>query len=135
MALFELNFAEAEKLQKAMENFEGNTEAAINDVLHNYAGEAAMDAIRNLIPVSGKQWKGKLPSAKSAKSLETVNGNLSVTVTTTKNYQYLYFPNDGTTTRRHVGNQQFFERGGEAVKDDIIQRCINKLTSNFEKGV
>lgn len=126
---------EVERLQQAMEQFQGDTEATINDVLHNEAGNLAQEAIRRLIPVSGKHWKGKKPAAKTAKSLRNVEGNLSLTVTTTKNYQYLYFPDDGTSTTRHVGDQQFFHRGGESVKDEIIERCINRLTNKFEEGV
>ena len=133
--VFSLNAEAVEKLQQHIQDYQGNVEAAINDVLHNEAGDLAQTAIRNLIPVSGITWKGKKPAAKNAKSLENVNGNLSVTVKTTKAYQYLYFPDDGTNTKRHVGNQQFFARGGETVQDEIVQRCVNKLTTKFEEGV
>jgi len=132
---FELNAASFERLHKALEQYQGNTEEAINDVLHNQAGPLAQDSIRRLIPVSGKTWKGKKPGAKKGNSLQNINGNLSVTITTPKNYQYLYFPDDGTNTRRHVGNQQFFRRGGEAVMDEVIDRCVNRLITEFEKGV
>ena len=133
--VFSLSAKNIERLLNAMEQYQGNTENAINDVLHNWAGDYAQEEIKRLMPVSGKSWKGKRPSAKSSKSLQNVNGNLSVTVTTTKNYNYLYFPDDGTNTRRHVGNQQFFMRGGEAVEDEIVQRCINRLVNDFDKGV
>lgn len=130
--MLKITIADADKLLSAMEDFQGDVELTINDVLHNYAGPLAQESILRLIPVSGKHWKGKAPAAKTGKSLRNNNGNLYVEVTTTKKYQYLYFPNDGSNTRRHVGNQQFFEKGGEAVKDDIIERCVVKLTNNFE---
>lgn len=133
--MLKINFSDAEKLQAAMKAFQGEVEPTINDVLHNEAAPLAQESIRRLIPVSGKTWKGKAPAAKTSQSMRNINGNLSVTVTTAKKYQYLYFPNDGTNTRRHIGNQQFFEKGGEAVQDEIIERCISKLTNNFEKGV
>ena len=129
-----LNYSELDNLQTLMKEYEGNVEDAINDVLHNQAGTLIANSVRNLIPVSGKSWKGKAPAAKTGKSLTNINENLAVTTTTTKKYQYLYFPNDGTSTQRHAGNQQFFEKGGEAVKNDIIERCILRLTNNFEKG-
>lgn len=129
---FKINIATFDTLQEVMANYEGNVEEAINDVLHNQASELIQTSIQQLIPVSGKTWKGKAPAAKTSKSLTSRNSNLAVEVVTTKKYQYLYFPNDGTNTRRHVGNQQFFERGGDAVKDEIIDRCIAKLTNNFE---
>lgn len=134
-ATFKISVADVEKLQAAMKEYQGDVESSINDILHNQGGELIQDAVRRLIPVSGKTWKGKPTGAKKGNSLTNINGNLSVTVTTTKKYQYLYFPDDGTNTRRHVGNQRFFERGGESVKDEIIERCITKLTNNFEKGV
>lgn len=133
-APFKINVAEFEKLQEAMKEFQGDTESAINEVLHGEGATLIQDSIRRLIPTSNKSWKGKAPAAKTGKSLRSVNENLAVIVTTTKVYQYLYFPNDGTNTRRHVGNQQFFEAGGEAVQDEVIQRCITKLTNNFEQG-
>lgn len=131
-APFKINVAEFEKLQDAMKEYQGDTESAINEVLHGEAGTLIENSIQQLIPVSNKNWKGKAPAAKTSKSLRSINENLAVSVTTTKKYQYLYFPNDGTNTRRHVGNQQFFTRGGEAVQDEIIERCITKLTKNFE---
>lgn len=133
--MFKINFSEVERLQKAMKDYAGDTETAINEVLHGEAGNLAQEEIFRLMPVSGRKWRGKAPAAKQAKSLRNLNGNLSVTVTTNKKWQYLYFPDDGASTRRHVGNQQFFSRGGEAATDEIIDRCINKLITNFESEV
>ena len=130
--MLKINFADADKLQDALKEYQGNAEDAINEVLHNEGGGLIQEAIKRLMPKSGKSWRGKAPAAKSSNSLRNINENLSVTVTTNKKYQYLYFPNDGTNTRRHVGNQRFFEKGGEAVQSEIIERCISKLTNNFE---
>lgn len=133
--MFKINFTQGDRLLSVMERYQGDVESAINEVLHEQAGELANEAIRRLIPVSGKKWKGKKAGAKIGKSLLNVPGNLSLTVTTTKNYQYLYFPNDGSSTRRHVGQQFFFERGGEAVQDEVIKLCIARLISQFESEV
>ena len=83
------------------------------------------------MPVSGKTWKGRKPPAKTGKSLTDEKWNLSVTVKTTKQYQYLYFPDDGSNTKHHAGNQQFFQRGGDSQADEITERCINRLTNAF----
>lgn len=131
MATLSIDVTQIEKLQKSMIDFQGNTEKGINDVLHNEASPLIQDAIRRIMPVSGAMWKGKKMAAKSGKSLTDMKENLSVTVKTTKQYQYLYFPDDGTNTRRHVGNQQFFQRGGDSQIDEIINRCITRLTDNF----
>lgn len=123
-----LDFSDFEKLQHAMQGFQGDTETTINDVLHNYAGDRAQKDIILLMPVSDKK---KGVHAKHSDSLQNITGNLSVTVTTKGKFGYLYFPDDGTNTRRHVGNQQFFKRGGETAMDDIVGRCIEKLINNF----
>lgn len=130
---FELHAEEFEKLQEAMKEYAGDVEATVNEILHGEGAELIKNSVQNLIPRSDR--KGGKAHARDAKSLRTIPANLAITITTTKNYQYLYFPDDGTSTKRHAGNQQFFARGGEAVQDDIINRCIAKLTTNFEKGV
>lgn len=131
MGVLELNAESIANLEKAMIEYQGDTEKTINDVLHNDASQLIQDAVKRLIPESKKTWNGKKAAAASGKSLTDVKENLSVTVKTTKPYQYLYFPDDGTNTRRHVGNQQFFKRGGESQIDEITKRCITRLTENF----
>lgn len=132
MAVFRVDATEFERLQNAIKNFPGDAETVINEVLHGEGSQLIQDSIRNLMPVSGREWKGKKPAAKSAKSLTDLKGNLFVEVITTKNYQYLYFPDDGTNTKKHAGNQQFFLKGAEAQQEAIIDLCINKLITAFE---
>lgn len=132
MARLEIDTSEFERLQNAIKNFPDDAEKVINDVLHNEGGTLIQDAIRRLIPVSGKEWRGKRTAAKKAKSLMNETGNLFVTVKTTKNYQYLYFPDDGTNTRNHAGEQYFFKRGGESQTTEIIDRCVGRLVSEIE---
>ena len=136
MARFEMDTKEVERLHKAIRNFPGDAENAINDVFHNDAPPIVSESIKRLIPTSGRKWKGKAPAAKTAKSSVTERkderGNLSFAVGTTTKYHYLYFPDDGSNTRRHVGNQHFFQRGGEAKQSEIIDRCITRIANNFE---
>lgn len=129
-----LNADELDRLQKALENFPGNSERAINEVLHGEGGTLIQEHIRRLIPVSGKTWKGKAAPAKSGKSLMLVPGNLSVTTKSTKKYHYLYFPDDGTNTRRHVGNQRFFPRGAETAVPEVVDMCIESIITKFKQG-
>ena len=128
---WKIDFSGAEQLEKSMQEYQGDVENVINDVLHNEAGSIIQDSVQRLIPVSGVTWAGKKGPAKTSKSLTQKNENLAVTIRTTKDYQYLYFPNDGTNTKRHAGQQFFFEEGGEAVKNDVIDKCIAKLTNDF----
>lgn len=129
--MLDLSFRQFDNLQEAMKAYEGNVETTINDVLHNEAKGLLQEEIKRLMPVSGRQWKGKKPAAKGANSLTEVTGNLYIMVKSKKPYNYLYFPDDGSNTRRHAGNQQFFHRAGEAKKQEIIERCITRLAESL----
>ena len=133
-AIFRIEGDEFDRLLEAIKDFPGDAEKVINDVLHNEGNDLIQKNIRLLIPVSGRTWKGKAAPAKTGASLTSVNGNLSVTEKTTKKYQYLYFPNDGSNTRNHAGNQHFFFEGAENASGDIIERCIERLSNKFEEG-
>lgn len=125
--MFDINFLAVEEVEKALAEYSGNTEDAINEVFHSEeVNTLAQNAIKALMPKSDKK-KGR--HAKDSNSLRKLDGNLSVTIRTQKAFQYLYFADDGTNTRRHIGNQQFFARGGENVKGEIIERCKEKLTT------
>lgn len=127
--MLKMNILEMEKLGEALAEYSGNAEEAINEVFHGEeVNSLAQEAIKALMPTSGKHWKGKKPAAKTSNSLRKQDGNLSVTILSQKAYQYLYFPDDGTNTNRHIGNQQFFARGAENIQGDIIDRCITRLT-------
>ena len=130
--MYNVYFAQVDELVEAMKAYPNNTEEAINDVLHSEeVARLAQNSIKRFMPVSGKMWRGKASPAKTSNSLRNTNENLSTTVRTSKAHQYLYFPDDGSTTRRHIGNQRFFARGGEAVQGEIIERCIEKITKSF----
>lgn len=132
VSVFKLDVSGAEELQQSIKSFSGNAEATINDVLHNEASPLIQNEIRRLMPESNrKPWTTKKAAAKGAKSLMDKKENLSITVKTTADYNYLYFPDDGSNTRKHAGNQQFFRRGGENVQAEIISRCLRRLTSNI----
>ena len=132
MAVFRIDATEFDRLQNAIKNFPGDAEKEINEVLHNEGSQLIQDSVRNLMPVSGRKWKGKKPAAKTSKSLNDLKGNLFVWVKTTGSYHYLYFPDDGTNTIHHVGNQQFFLKGAEAKQETIIDLCVNNMIDNFE---
>jgi hypothetical protein len=132
MSRFDLDVTALNRLQEAMSRYSGNVEDSINGVLHDDGSRLMQDSIRRLIPVSGRTWKGKKSAAKSSKSLTDTKENLAVTVRTTKNYHYLYFPDDGSNTVHHAGNQQFFYKGTEQVQNEIVERCVSALVNDFE---
>lgn len=132
MASFELDFDEVESLQQKMDEYGTGAQRIINDVLHGEGGQKIKDQIHLLIPSSGRHWKGKRAPAASADSLQQVNNEmLAVTIKSKTAYNYLYFPDDGSNTRRHAGNQQFFQHGTEEAADSVVEMCLGKLTENF----
>lgn len=132
MSRLTLNADEFDRVLKAIEQFPGNAERAINDVLHGSGAELIQERIRKYMPVSDKK-KGS--HAVDSASLTSIGSNLAVTTKSTKKFNYLYFPDDGTNTRRHVGNQQFFLRGAEDASGEIVDLLTEKLTQSFEEGV
>lgn len=127
-----MDTTEVERLYNAIKNLPGVAEESINDVFHNDAPPMVEEKIFLLMPMSGRTWAGKAPPARTAKSLTKETGNLYFAVKTKGAYHYLYFPDDGSNTRNHVGNQQFFQRGGEMTQTEIVDLCIIRMVSDFE---
>lgn len=135
-ATFTLNSDQFEQLQTAMERYSGNAGREINDVLHKEGGMLINEEIMRLLPASGRTWNGKKPAAKSTQPFVQDNGTLSVTIRTKSAYNYLYFPDDGTDTQRHIGYKgkprDFMQKGAENKTSEIIDRCINRLIKEWE---
>ena len=124
---FKLDYSQAERLQQAMNKYEGYAGREIDDVLHNEGGKLITEEIMRLLPESGRKWVGKKAAAKRAKPFEQKNESLSVTIRTVPAYHYLYFPDDGSNTTRHAGQQHFMFRGAENQTARIMELCINRL--------
>jgi hypothetical protein len=132
-ATFKLDAKSFEKLQQAMANYSGLAGKVVNEVLHNEGGKLIADEIMRLLPESHRTWKGKKAAAKQADPFVQENGTLSVTIRTEPAYHYLYFPDDGSNTKNHNKQQyHFMQRGGENKQAEIINRCIARLTEEFE---
>jgi hypothetical protein len=124
---FSLDAENYNRLYELMKSLEGQAPKTVNEILWNEGGPLINEAIINLLPVSGRRWKGKKPAAKSAAPFTQENDDLSVTLKTKSAYNYLYFPDDGTNTKKHVGEQYFMFGGAEAKQQEIIDRCVAAL--------
>lgn len=136
MAVFEMDRRELDRIHNAAKNFPGVAENSINSVLYTEAAPIIAEEIKMLMPVSGAHWKGKKKAAKLSNSIKERSKerrNLSIVVGTVSDYHYLYFPDDGTNTYRHVGNRRFFERGGKASSQEIVDRCVARIIGDFEE--
>lgn len=120
------------RLVEAIKNYQDEARNIINEVFWGEGGALISESIMQLLPESGRKWKGKKPSAKRSAPFTQANENLSVTVKTKSAYHYLYFPDDGSSTLKHAGDQQFMYRGAEMEQEEIINRCIGRLTEQFE---
>lgn len=117
------------RMEEAIKAYSGNAEEVINDVLWNEGGQLIRDEIVRLLPRSGRTWKGKKKAAKDTMPFSQFNDRSGEVLVKTKSaYGYLYFPNDGANTYRHEGGQDFMFRGAENQQEEIINRCITRLT-------
>lgn len=119
------------RLFEAIQTYQDDARNIINEVFWNEGGALINEKIMQLLPESGRKWKGKKPAAKRSAPFTQVNENLSVTVKTKNAYHYLYFPDDGSSTRKHAGQQDFMFSGAEMSQDEIVERCLARLVEKF----
>lgn len=138
MAVFNIADKEngIEELYERIMKLPREGEKIITETLHNEGANLIKSGIDRLLPVSGKTWEGKKKAAsdnnRAILKREHESGNLNVVVGTTYNYHYLYFPDDGSNTTNHVGNQHFMLKGAENQSSKIIDVCLEKLTRAIE---
>lgn len=130
-ATFSLDDKALESAIKTFREAGGDAEKTINDVLETYGTEKVKEEIDRILPVSGRKFKGHTRGAKGSNPFIHKMGNLEFIVTTKSRYGYLYFPDDGTNTRKHAGRKYFMERGAENAAPDIIDRVLARLTEDL----
>nr|DAZ49018.1 MAG TPA: type I neck protein [Caudoviricetes sp.] len=135
MSVFYFEVDKFEKMLDIMEKFsdKAQTERVINEYLHEKGGEIIRDNIQKILPVSGRTWRGKKPAASQTNPFLIKKENLAVVVKTKGTYNYLYFPDDGTNTEHHAGNQQFMFRGATDSQDRIVNEVIDELVKRLEE--
>ena len=70
MSDWRIDYADADRLTAAIQQFQGNAEKSINDVLHGEGGKLIGERIDALFPVSGRRFKGPSSGAKGSRSEE-----------------------------------------------------------------
>lgn len=136
MSYFELDVRQCDEIVKVIENFADGSEAEkiINEYLTGEGGDLLKQSIHDLLPVSGRTWKRKKRAAKLTDPFKKTSGNLSVKISTKGAYHYLYFPDDGSNTERHRGNQQFMFQGASNKSDEIANEVIDRLLERLEES-
>lgn len=135
MSYFCLDTKEFDKVTQTIEKFSDRSvaEQIINDYLANEGGKKIKEYIRAILPVSGRTWNGKKAAASQTDPFRIQGENLAVKVYTKGSYHYLYFPDDGSNTRHHRGDQQFMFHGAEKAEDEIVNGVIDKLVERLEE--
>lgn len=105
-------------------------ENTLNEYLHNEAAEKIKPAIYDFIPVSDRNKKHAQNNAPFGRQ---ENYNLAVKVITSKEFNYLVFPDEGLGTSRVNIAQNFTGRGLEAVQPELIDDMTAKITDRFMK--
>lgn len=133
MGWFEFDAGSIDDLYEKMVSYGAGSGQIINKVLRSEGAEEIKKQIARLLPSSGRHWKGKAPAASSAMPgrFDQDNGELSVTIAARGKYHYLYFPDDGSNTRKHAGNKQFMLHGAEAAAPKVVEMCVGKLAEAF----
>ena len=135
MSYFKMDSSSMEKIiDKVMQFTEGSiAEEIVNEYLWTQGGELIKESIQKILPESGRSWSGKRAEAKSTDPFQEEKGNLAITVKSKKSYQYLYFPDDGSNTVHHCGNQQFMYNGAENASEAIGNNIVEKLVERLEE--
>ncbi len=133
---YSINYQEIDKIESLFNEFPGTAKIAINEVLHS---DLAIDMVENniqpLLPSSGRHWKGKGAAAASTQPFRKgPNELLTLIVRSKTKYNYLYFPDDGSNTVYHMGNQHFMQHGAENSLGAIADLCAANVINEFNKG-
>ena len=130
---FSIDATGIDQIHQAMDEFGAGSGKIIDDVLQGEGAMLIKEKITPLLPVSGRKWRGKATAARSAMpaGFSQDNDSLSVTIAARGRHRYLYFPDDGSNTIKHAGNQQFMKRGAEAATPQIVERCVGKLIESI----
>lgn len=133
MGWYEVDLKEFDDLQQKIEEYGDKSKRVVDEVLHGEGAVQIKDEISRILPASGRKWKGKSRPASVAMpgSFAQDDDVMSVTIAARGTYHYLYFPDDGTNTDKHIGNQQFMKQGADAATPDIIELCTGRIVEEL----
>lgn len=134
-----LDAKELERLMEAIAEYGSHADEIISEYLREKGGEDVVRGIIPNMPTSGVRWRGKPVASRTAAAMnrkkvfdDAVSG-LVLTVKSKKPYNYLYFPDDGSNTLNHAGEQHFMMAGAEAATKEIIDGCIERLVEKMKE--
>lgn len=131
--MLSIDIDELDQVSDFIKQYPGKAQGIVTKVLYNEGAEEIKKDIALLLPSSGRHWKKKAAPAKAVMpgKFSQKNDPASITISAKGKYGYLYFPDDGSNSRRHAGNQHFMQRGAENASSKVIELCIGKLVDGF----
>lgn len=134
MSVIDIDTTGVTQVQERMAEYGQGAGRVIQGVYEDFAAKDIKENVLPLVHSSGRVFKGHRQGAKSAGPEKVfrhnVNG-LELVVRSQTKFGYLYFPDDGSNTKRHAGRQNFMGRGLEQSVPDIVDRCVARLTEEF----
>lgn len=130
--MFEIDASAIDALHDQMKRYGSNASKVIESALRTDGYDTVNKSIISLLPESGRMWPSRRTApASSTDPFEEIDELLGFTIKSTKEYNYLYFPDDGSNTVHHRGGQQFMKRGADAVMNDLVEMIETKLIESF----
>lgn len=132
---YKVDFHEAWEIETAIEMYGEGSGQVIDRILHGKGADLIKRAIVGHIHPSGRRWPGKTASIAQnpgrSGRLSQDDAPMQVTIAARGSLRYLYFPDDGTDTVNHAGDQQFMRLGAEDEEQNIIDMCMDALFEKF----
>ena len=130
---FSIDLSGMTELEERISKYQGDAEKAINKVLLGTGADEIKREINIYMPRSKRKFtKTHKKHAKDVSrnlTQKQVDGQpLAVWVKTVPKTQYLYFPDDGSNTKRHAGLQHFMYKGADKAKSKVIDLCLGELS-------
>ena len=132
---FSLKEEDLGRIQEAIMDFGNDAESVINECLKKSVSKVFRKTITNIIPVS----EGKYPSqrgkihAKTSNPLRSMTDNLTLTIKSKTEFNYLYFPQMGEGTSKYKQPNDFMEKGIDAEYDNAVNIILEKLQRRMEE--
>lgn len=133
---FVLKDEDIKRLNSAILRCGTESEKALNDYLHNVAGEKIAKSITRFLPRSAVN---KSNHAKDSVWWEQENYNLAVNISNSlkgkrgTSFYYLYYVATCTGTNKKKGANEFMEKGMEAEHDNIVNGLLDALKEKIDK--
>jgi hypothetical protein len=125
--------SDAKRFDELIKQFSGtvtDVEKVLNDYIHNEAPKTITPSIVGLVPVSDRSKK----HAKNSNPFgRQENYNLAVKIITSKQFNYLVFPDEGLGTSHENQPQDFTGRGLEATLPDLLDEMMLRIQNELTK--